>query len=87
MKKSILAEERDLEGDEAAAGGSGNPEGDEEKRVDQTKVRVKGKKSKRDQTGKYYERIEKDDPSSVYWRKEIGKYLAAEVVENKYTEP
>lgn len=80
MKKAVLAEESSLEGDEAEAGGSGAPEGDEEKRVDQTKGRVKGKKRKRDQTGKYYERIEKNDPSSVYWRKEIGKYLAAEVL-------
>lgn len=80
MKKAVLAEESSLEGDEAEAGDSGAPEGDEEKRVDQTKGRVKGKKRQRDQTGKYYERIEKDDPSSVYWRKEIGKYLAAEVL-------
>lgn len=78
--KKIIAEESSLEGDEAAAGGSGSPEGDEEKRVDQTKVIVKGKTRKRDQTGKYYERIVKDDPSSVYWRKEIGKYLAVEVL-------
>lgn len=76
-RKFILAEEGRVDEDEVARDGedSARADGDEEK------PRVKGKKRKRDKTGKYYERVEKNDPSSVYWRKEIGKYLAAEVLE------